>query len=213
MARKPAVQLDFSKFFDAFRGESGRAAAVLGAAYVEARLERLFRSRLLAAAPDSLFAFRGALGDFAGKIDLAFSAGWISADSRHDLHIIRDIRNDFAHDVDHTLAFDTQSVRDRTANLRGPNRLQEVIKAAMPATSDTAQTSQEKMMADMFGTSRKRFEIAVANLELTLSKAVAESTPPTEKVDKWEAVNLGSVTLADGEIATIDLKEGRIRKP
>jgi hypothetical protein len=86
MAKKRQLP-DFSQFFAAFRNESDRAAALLGAAYVEAALERLFRARLAVDASDDLFTHRGPLGDFAGKINLAYSLGWIPESLKHDLHL------------------------------------------------------------------------------------------------------------------------------
>lgn len=214
MARKKSVIPDFGKFYEAFRGETDRAAGVLAAAYLEASLERLFRARLLENTPASLFAFRGSLGDFAGKIDLAFSLGWISEDSRNDLHIIRDIRNDFAHDVDHTLSFDEKSIAARTGNLRGIAQIQNFIESSFAAIPDAA--IQENRRGEIFdglvGTSRKRFEVAVATLELVLGKAVEKSKRPEPLIDNWQIMHLGEVRLAPGEAATIDLREGRIRK-
>jgi hypothetical protein len=109
---------DIVGFYDTFSKESDRAAGVLGAALLDLQLERLFRARLTTDTPPEVFAFRGPLGDFAARIDLAFALGWIDAEVRADLHIIRDIRNDFAHAADHELSFSDQSIAARTKNLK-----------------------------------------------------------------------------------------------
>jgi DNA-binding MltR family transcriptional regulator len=103
-------------FFDRFRRESDRAAGVLGAALLDVQLQRVFRARLTSETPDRVFEFRGPLGDFASRIDLAFGLGWIDSMTHADLHVVRGIRNDFAHQADHELTFDEQSITDRTKN-------------------------------------------------------------------------------------------------
>jgi DNA-binding MltR family transcriptional regulator len=56
------------------------------------------------------------LREFASRIDAAYALGFLDDAEHRELHVIRDIRNDFAHDW-RTLAFETQSVRDRVRNL------------------------------------------------------------------------------------------------
>src|SRR5262245_12479091 len=110
---------DIRGFFDRFKDESDRAAGILGAALLDVQLGKACRARLNPATAATVFDFRGPLGDFAGRIDLAFALDWIDEDTRNDLHIIRGIRNDFAHSADHELTFADSSIADRTANLVG----------------------------------------------------------------------------------------------
>ncbi|MEO9611710.1 MAG: MltR family transcriptional regulator [Nitratireductor sp.] len=49
---------------------------------------------------DKLFEFKGPLGTFSAKIDMAYAVGAISQDAHRTLHILRDIRNAFAHATD-----------------------------------------------------------------------------------------------------------------
>jgi DNA-binding MltR family transcriptional regulator len=160
--------LNFSSFFGAFRNEPDRAAAVLGAPYVEAALERLFRSRLIVDAPKELFKARGPLSDFAGKIDLAYSLGWIPESLRNDLHIVRRIRNDFAHDPNHTLSFSDPSVRDRINNFSVRSQFEALIEEATSLCTDPsrAATMQEEMREGLLGTPRKRIELVITNAEV-----------------------------------------------
>jgi hypothetical protein len=88
-----------------------------------------------------------------------------------------------------------------------------MIENALPADNAAQKTMQKQMLEDLFGTSRRRFEMIVATLELILAKTVADSTAPVEKIDTWKTFNLGSVTLEPGETATIDLQTSKIRKP
>lgn len=64
-----------------------------------------------------MFEFRGPLGDFAARIDLALGLNWIDEATFSDLHIIRKIRNDFAHHPDHDLTFANDSISGRLSNL------------------------------------------------------------------------------------------------
>lgn len=116
-------------FFDQFAKESDRAAGILGAALLDLQLERLFRNRLHPTTPDSVFQYRGPLGDFAARIDLALALGWIDSDAHADLHTVRRIRNDFAHSADHELTFADPSIDARTRKLKTTHFLSESASA------------------------------------------------------------------------------------
>ncbi len=82
--------------------ESPRAKVVLSACYLEELLGQLL---LVLLAPntdraDPLFDGPTApLGTFNAKIELAYRLGTISKDTRTSLHIVRKIRNRFAHSI------------------------------------------------------------------------------------------------------------------
>ena len=106
-------------------GESERAAAIVGAAWVEDSLGGALASFLIphAEAWKSLFSGSGPLATFSTKIDLACLVGMISEAIRSDLHSIRQVRNEFAHQIAHRvqhtrLGFATQHLRDRCLSLR-----------------------------------------------------------------------------------------------
>src|SRR5262245_46733710 len=101
LAQKP---VDLDKFSERLTSESDRACAVLGAALVDARLEAVFRRRMHAF-HDELLGSSRPISAFGARIHLARSLTWISDDARVDLDLIRAIRNDFAHSVDHELSF------------------------------------------------------------------------------------------------------------
>jgi hypothetical protein len=63
-----------------------------------------------------LFRPSGALGAFKIKIDLAYMLNILSIDAYRDITNVKNIRNDFAHDLDLD-AFDVPSIRDRCKNL------------------------------------------------------------------------------------------------
>ena len=63
-----------------------------------------------------LFRPEGPLGSFSARIDLAYALGLIGKKAARDLHLIRKIRNDFAHDPK-TIMFDDDRVAKRCSEL------------------------------------------------------------------------------------------------
>ncbi|MHB1142755.1 MAG: MltR family transcriptional regulator [Sulfuricaulis sp.] len=102
-----------------FQGESDRACVILSATLLDTALEALLRARLVpnATSTDSLLDGSNApLASFSARIDMAYRLGLISAQFARDLHIIRRIRNDFAHNIS-GCTFEDTSVRDRVMAL------------------------------------------------------------------------------------------------
>lgn len=150
--------------FGTLKSETDRAAALLGAAYLDKYLADMFRVRLHEDAPNRLFQAHGPLGEFAGKIDLAYSLGWLSADIWADLHTIRKIRNDFAHDPNHLLSFAAESNRDRTATLRARAKWMKWLEGRFDPLA-----MELKAKLD---TPRGRFECAVAEATVFIMNAL-----------------------------------------
>lgn len=95
-----------------FAQESDRAAAIVAAAIVEDAIETLLRKRLVEPylrERDLLREHSGPLGSFSAKIDACFQLGLISRYMAQDLHLIRKIRNEFAHAAS-LCTFDTEPV-------------------------------------------------------------------------------------------------------
>jgi DNA-binding MltR family transcriptional regulator len=97
--------------------DSDRAAAIVAAVLVEESLTTLIRSRLV---PDEdllheLLRASGPLGAFSVKITFAHLLGLFSPVARRELETIKDIRNEFAHRVARTFAF--ERIRDLATNL------------------------------------------------------------------------------------------------
>jgi hypothetical protein len=83
-----------------FDEESDRAAIILAAAMLDEALQALLLAKLVPAAgsSDPLFDVANApLNSFSNKIDFAHRIGVISSRMCRDLHLVRKIRNDFAH--------------------------------------------------------------------------------------------------------------------
>jgi DNA-binding MltR family transcriptional regulator len=111
------VHLDrYNRVADLFRGESDRAAAILGASYLETLLEKLLRARFVQAPATDMFSGHGPLSTFFSRADLAYALGLFHEGVYHDLTLIRRVRNEFAHNFDEA-SFDQPTVRDRCAEL------------------------------------------------------------------------------------------------
>lgn len=82
---------------------SDRSCAIVAASIIDVLLVDLLKACLVApsSAHDDFFEGASApVGTFSARIELAFRLGLISGQMTRDLHIIRKIRNDFAHQVE-----------------------------------------------------------------------------------------------------------------
>lgn len=103
-------------------GSPDRIAAICGGAYLETALTEGLRSHLVGdqKAWDRMFSFTGPLATFEAKIRIAYMTSMITDDFQHDMLILKDIRNKFAHDLT-TSSFDIDQFRDRLRNLKSVN--------------------------------------------------------------------------------------------
>jgi len=115
--------------------QTDRGAAIIGAALVEERLTEAIESRLLpnTIKKDKLLNETGPLGTFSAKIDMAYGLGFFGENSHKDLHIIRKIRNKFAHRIE-PLTFTIQSISDQCNALWLPKNVLEMGNSEPPTT-------------------------------------------------------------------------------
>ncbi|ARQ01703.1 hypothetical protein [Pseudorhodoplanes sinuspersici] len=99
--------------------QSDRGAAIIGGAILEELLTVALAHRLILdpVVQKRVFGTGGFCETFASKIDLALAVGLMPFDAHHDLHIIRKVRNKFAHSID-PLTFEDQQIKDWLNNLR-----------------------------------------------------------------------------------------------
>lgn len=113
---------DRKRFIAAWAGdleeESDRAAPILAVAMLEELLDRLIRTRIRGGRrlSDKLLEGQGALATFSARIDGVYAFGLISADERNDLHLIRRVRNRFAHEPE-SLTFRDQEIVEWSRSL------------------------------------------------------------------------------------------------
>lgn len=84
------------------------------AAFVDEELKRLLISKLADERDliDAAFGRNGPISSFSARIDFAMLLGLLSRNEGRDLHLLRKIRNDFAHSPD-PLSFTDQTVQRR----------------------------------------------------------------------------------------------------
>ena len=98
--------------------ESDRGCALMSAAFMDERLTKLIKAFLIDEdnLPKGMFKFNGPFGTFSAKIDTALSMGLIPKNVHRDLHLLRKIRNDFAH-VSSPIGFDDEPIASRCREL------------------------------------------------------------------------------------------------
>src|SRR6185437_3502798 len=109
---------EFLPYLDLLRKESPRGQVLISAGYIEEQLKQVLLAFMRDDA-DCINLLEGGnapLGTLSSRIAACYALGLINENERHDLTLIRKIRNDFAHDM-HT-TFDTPSVVDRCKELR-----------------------------------------------------------------------------------------------
>jgi hypothetical protein len=98
-----------------FYGDEDRAVVILQASMVEAILENSIAHKMRHDLTDetkkAIFDFEGPVGTFSAKIIMAFALGIFGASTKHDLDLIRLMRNQFAH-CRKPLKFSTPVVAD-----------------------------------------------------------------------------------------------------
>ncbi len=100
--RLPEVQA----FRDSLDLETDRGCAIIAASYVDDQLAEMLKAHFVESKRliKEVFSGSGALSTFSARIDMSFLSGHISKAVQRELHLIRGIRNKFAH-APHPLSF------------------------------------------------------------------------------------------------------------
>lgn len=137
MPKEPAYIREFNKFTQGtptpddlsrleaeLYGGSDRASAVMLASFAEAALETFLKSKLRPSCSSDdmrrLFEFSGILGLFGAKTTVSYVFNWYGPETRHDLDLIRLMRNQFAHSR-RSFGFVDKPVADVCAQLKSPD--------------------------------------------------------------------------------------------
>lgn len=100
--------------------ESDRGCALILSSNLDNRLKELLENLCIKLPLDikkRLFSGTGGLATFSSRIDMCYALGHLGEDEHRDLHLIRKIRNEFAHHED-KLTFDCHSVKSRCSEFR-----------------------------------------------------------------------------------------------
>jgi hypothetical protein len=109
---------EFIPFLGSLNKESHRGRTLISTGYLEELLGRVLQSFFIQIPRARLLVEGGnaPLGTFRSRIDACYVMGLISEDEHYDLHLIRKIRNEFAHNIDAT--FELDAITDRCRLLR-----------------------------------------------------------------------------------------------
>jgi DNA-binding MltR family transcriptional regulator len=94
------IRREVDEFYETLQKETDRGLALVCASYLEVEIRRLLRDFLVEApkVAERLLGISGACGTFSSQIDLALLIGLIHPKVYKGLHLIRRIRNCFAHE-------------------------------------------------------------------------------------------------------------------
>jgi DNA-binding MltR family transcriptional regulator len=115
----------WTEWLEEFQGESDRACAVLGPAFLDEQLRALLEAFLVndpGRVPDLFEGAAGPLASFSARIGMSYALGFLAPSEMRDVDLIRKIRNDFAHEL-HGVSFQSSSVASRCRELTGCNHL------------------------------------------------------------------------------------------
>ena len=146
-----------------FKGESDRACVILAGALLDSALETAIKTYLVPCSTgrDPLFTGNGPLSSFNARIEIAYRIGVIDLIMARNLHLIRRIRNDFAHNIS-GCTFEDSSVLSRMTELRRSSRLPERA------------PDKRKLLA---GGPRGDFQMIVSWIQWALRSMVEEMVP------------------------------------
>lgn len=189
----PCTGVDIDAFSSRFAKETDRACAVLGAAFLDAHLEDVFRRRL-SGSVNKILGQSGPLGSFGARVDVASALRWIDDDTHNDLTMIRRIRNAFAHSFDHDLSFRDPSVSSRCNELRSSSAFFDGFEACAHNNPNLSKAAVFAMR-EALNTPRWRFQLAAEMIAQLLRKldAAKESQAYADLslVDEAHALSAG----------------------
>lgn len=112
---------EFKAFAAEFLNETDRAAVILGAAKLDILLYQVLQRYLVpdTSKSDDLLDGDSPLGTFSAKITACYRLGLIDKQLARSLHLVRRIRNSFAHELS-GISLNSGAHRDRVRELVGP---------------------------------------------------------------------------------------------
>jgi len=106
------------KFIASLYQETDRGCALMAAAFLNNALSELLKKNFIKnkKVSDRLFESNQPFGNFSSKIDAAYALGLIGKTVHQNLHLVRKIRNDFAHVAD-PIGFEHPPIKSRCYEL------------------------------------------------------------------------------------------------
>lgn len=124
MTTQKEIKHNWQNVVTEFNSKSDRAAAILGAAFLEAHLGELISSFFVEACDQdcSLLEVDRPLGTFAARVRGAYCMGLVSKTEYHDLNLIMQIQHIFANQVQ-GVSFTDNGIREKCFQLRVPREV------------------------------------------------------------------------------------------
>lgn len=118
LIRKFPYLKDFLPFLDSLNKESERGAVLITASYIEEVLREILAAFMLPEKPVALLfdGYNAPLGSLSSRATAAYGLALITEPEFKECHVIRKIRNEFAHS--HRSSFDDNRIIDLCANLQ-----------------------------------------------------------------------------------------------
>jgi DNA-binding MltR family transcriptional regulator len=114
---KPLSSAAIRSFKEQFSLHTERGAALMSAASLDAKLVDVLKAHMINSSLKAMmFREGGPLGSFSTRIRLAYLLGIISKPVYHELEIVREIRNKFAHRLD-VFDFSHQEIKEQCDKL------------------------------------------------------------------------------------------------
>ena len=156
-ALDPLSPEDWQGYVGDLQKETQRGAAIVGGALLDDLLLQLIASYLVddkLALKELLVNPYSPLSTFASRIAAAYSLGLITRVERHDLKLIEDIRNEFAHRRPGR-AFATDPVATLVAQLQAPDLLPDSLRRAFAKEPRQVFINVVSMLATFLDTRRR----------------------------------------------------------
>jgi len=166
--RKPAKSVihrisdaEFERFAEEFKNESDRAAVVLGGAQLDLLLYQLLDAFLLpvTSGKDELLEGDSPLATFSARINVSYRLGLIDEDLARALHLVRRIRNSFAHEIS-------------SASLAAGTHRDRVRELVLPFVGNWALRNMLDLCFDGQETPGAQFRACIAVMSLRLDGAI-----------------------------------------
>ncbi len=113
--------LHLSKIVEEIRKETDRGAALFSASVLDNLLEEIIAAYLVPGKGATAILKGGGgqapIGSLSTRISAALALGLITDQEYVDCHIVRKIRNEFAHNAEFDLKFDNQKIKDLVMNI------------------------------------------------------------------------------------------------
>jgi len=123
------LSLESQEFFEEMKKETDRGVALIGAEFINAILEQVLKSHFIDNAKhvNALLKKNQPLGSLWSRSEIAYCIGLLPEPTFHDLDLIRQIRNEFAHNYV-AQTFDSEIIENLCLKLKSPDITLNIIR-------------------------------------------------------------------------------------